>query len=274
LAPGRRRTLLSCLGLAVAVLAAYQGTASHAFVDVDTRAYLTENPWVLRGLSWGGLRWALTTFHACNWHPLTWLSHMLDVELYGLRPAGHHLENVLLHATNACLVFLLLQALTGSFGRSLAVAGFFALHPLHVESVAWIVERKDLLAALFGLSSLLAWTSWTRKGGAFAYLAALAAFAAGLACKPMIVTWPCVLLLLDRWPLDRARLGARRLLVEKLPWFALAIASAVVTVRAQASGGAIRSLDTFPLPARLANAALAYATYLSKTFWPSNLSYP
>ncbi len=271
--PGRRRALLSCLGLAVAVLAVYQGVASHAFVDLDTRAYLTENPRVLRGLSWSGVRWAFTTFHAANWHPLTWLSHMLDVELFGLRPAGHHLENVLLHAANACLVFLLFRSLTGADGRSLTVAAFFALHPLHVESVAWIVERKDLLAALFGLSSLLAWTAWTRRGGAALYLAALASFAAGLLCKPTIVTWPFVLLLLDAWPLERARLGTRRLLAEKLPWFALSIAGSVVTLLAQSAGGAVRSLESLPIGSRLANAILAYGAYLAKTFWPADLSY-
>ena len=271
--PGRRRTLLTCLGLLAAVLLVYQGVASHAFVDLDTRAYLTENPHVLRGLGWSGVRWAFTTFHAANWHPLTWLSHMLDVQLFDLRPAGHHLENVLLHAANACLVFLLFQSLTGAYGRSLAVAAFFALHPLRVESVAWIVERKDLLSALFGLASLLAWTSWTRSGGRARYLAALVSFAAGLLCKPMLVTWPFVLLLLDRWPLARTDLGVRRLVVEKLPWLALSLVSAVVTVLAQSAGGAIRGLESLPIGSRLSNAALAYATYLAKTFWPAGLSY-
>jgi tetratricopeptide (TPR) repeat protein len=268
-----QRTALACLGLVAAVLAVYARVLGHEFVAYDTPAYVTENPWVLRGLSIEGLKWAFTEFHAANWHPLTWLSHMLDVQLFGLRPGWHALENALWHAANACLVLIVLERMTGEFGKSLCVAALFALHPLHVESVAWIVERKDVLSTFFGLACLLAWTGWTRDGSRGDYALAVLFLALGLLAKPMLVTWPFVLLLLDAWPLRRTGLGAKRLVLEKLPFLLLAVLSAVATVRAQEAGGAVQSLENFRLEARLGNVVVAYASYLAKTLWPADLSF-
>ena len=269
----RQGAAWSCLALVVAVFAAYGGFASHEFIAYDTTQYLTRNEWVSRGLGWPGVAWAFTTFHAANWHPLTWLSHMLDVQLFGLRAGPLHFENVAWHAANACLVFLVLSEMTRAPRRSLCVALLFALHPLHVESVAWIVERKDLLCAFFGLACLWFWTRWTRAPRWTSYTAALACSSAGLMCKPMLVTLPCVLLLLDVWPLDRTALGARRLLFEKLPFFLLSLASSAITLLAQSAGGAVRSFAIVPLSPRASNAAVAYATYLARTVWPSHLSF-
>src|SRR5260221_5256540 len=270
---GIARLGLACLGLVAAVSLVYGRVLGHAFVAYDTPAYLTENPWVLRGLSFEGLRWAFTEFHSANWHPLTWISHMLDVQLFGLRPGWHALENVLWHAANACLVLLVLERMTGEFGRSLFVAFLFALHPLHVESVAWIVERKDVLSTFFGLACLLAWVRWTRQGSRGAYALAVLLLALGLLAKPMLVTWPFVLLLLDFWPLRRMDRGAVKLVVEKLPFFLLAVLSAIATVRAQDAGGAVQSLSNFHFSSRLANAVVAYGAYLGKTFWPTDLTF-
>jgi len=262
------RTALARAGLVVAVLLVYGRVVGHAFIAYDTPTYISENPWVLRGLTLDGVRWAFTAHHAANWHPLTWISHMLDVSVLGVRPGAFALENALWHAANACLVLAVLERMTGDFGKSLFVAFLFALHPLHVESVAWIVERKDVLSTFLGLSSLLFWTRWAREGSRSAYALALVAFALGLLAKPMLVTWPCVLLLLDFWPLAR---GWR--LAEKLPFFALSIVSAFVTFHAQSAGGAVQSLGNFAFPARLGNAVVAYATYLAKTFWPTCLAF-
>ncbi|HZJ70542.1 MAG TPA: hypothetical protein VFF36_06375, partial [Planctomycetota bacterium] len=256
------RVALAALGLAAAVFLVFGRVAGHEFVAYDTRPYLTENPWVLRGLSLEGTAWAFTTVHAANWHPLTWLSLMLDVELFGARPGYFALENVAWHAANAALLLAALARLTGAFGRSLFVAALFALHPLHVESVAWVVERKDLLSAFFAFSCLLAWERWTRLERRSDLLLATVCLALGLLAKPMLVTWPCALLLLDLWPLRRTRLGARRLFLEKLPLFVLAAGSAVATLVAQRAGGAVQGLENLPLAARLANAAVAYAAYL------------
>jgi Flp pilus assembly protein TadD len=267
------RVAPAALGLAAAVFLVYGWVAGHELVAYDSRPYLTENPWVLRGLSLEGLRWAFTSAHAANWHPLTWLSLMLDVELFGLAPGLIALENVAWHAANAVLLFLALERMTGAAGRSLFVAALFALHPLHVESVAWIVERKDVLSAFFGLVSLLAWLRWTRGERRRDLALAVFLFALSLLAKPMLVTWPFVLLLLDRWPLRRSSLGARRLVLEKLPFFTLAAGSAVATLLAQRAGGAVQSLANLPLASRLANAALAYAAYLAKTFWPVKLAF-
>ncbi len=272
LRPGPK-TALACLGLVAAIVLAYLRTLGNGFVAYDTPVYLTENPWVLRGLTPDGLRWAVTAVEASNWHPLTWISHMVDVQLFGLRPGWHAFENVLWHAANACLVLLALERLTGAFGRSLFVAALFALHPLHVESVAWIVERKDVLSAFFGLLSVLAWIRWARAGTVGAYAASLLALALGLLAKPMLVTWPFVLLLLDLGPLGRRPLGIGKLVLEKLPFVALAALSSVATVVAQKAGGAVQSLANLPLAARIANALRAYVAYLARTFWPANLAF-
>ena len=222
--------------------------------------------------------------HAANWHPLTWLSHMADVSLFGLNSSGHHATNLALHIANTLLLFLLFRSLTADTGRSAWVAALFAVHPAHVESVAWVAERKDLLCAGFWLATTWSYVCWVRHRGAGRYLLVLLLFAAGLMSKPMIVSLPVVLLLLDDWPLGRLQArgklallrrapdGSPGLILEKVPLFALAAASAVVTFLVQRAGGAIGSLETFPLRARLGNAAVAYVLYLKMLLWPSHLA--
>jgi Flp pilus assembly protein TadD len=247
----------------------------HEFVNYDDDRYVTENPFVRQGLSPASFHWALTATHASNWHPLTWLSHMLDVELYSLEPGGHHLTSVALHAANAVILMWVLVVMTGRFRRSLLVALLFALHPLRVESVAWVAERKDVLAGLFWMLTLLAYGLYARRPGAARYGLVLACFALGLTAKPMLVTLPFVLLLLDVWPLRRTarRAGAiRKCVVEKLPLFALSAASVAITLVAQKGGGAMRASEIWPLGQRLANALIAYVAYLWKTVWPSGLA--
>ncbi|MFN0008010.1 MAG: tetratricopeptide repeat protein, partial [Planctomycetota bacterium] len=264
---------LACLGLAAAVFLVFGRVAWHEFVAYDTRVYITENPWVRQGLTLDGVAWAFTSVHAANWHPLTWISHMVDVDLFGPRPGLHMLENVAWHAANCCLLLMALARMTGTFWRSLLVAALFAVHPLHVESVAWVVERKDVLATFFGFLCLLAWERWTRRERRSDLVLACLFLALGLLAKPMLVTWPCVLLLFDLWPLKRTQLGARRLFLEKLPLFVLAAGSAAVTVIAQRAGGAMQSLENLALGPRIANAGLAYLGYLGKTFWPADLAF-
>ena len=255
--------MLVCAALVAVTLAVYAPVRGLPFLYYDDEQYVSENPEVQGGLSAEGVRWAFTSFHAGNWHPLTWLSHMADVELFGKSAAGPHVENALLHALNACLVFLWLAGLTGSTWRSAAVAALFALHPQRVESVAWIAERKDLLCACFGLLSLIAWTRFAKHGSRAAYAIALACMALGLLAKPMLVSLPLLLLLLDFWPLRR---GVR--IVEKLPFFGLALASSLVTLRAQTD--ALRpDMDLWD---RLTNALVALASQLRLAFWPVDLA--
>jgi tetratricopeptide (TPR) repeat protein len=264
----RSRGFLVSLGLVAAAAAVFGQMRGHDFVSFDDGLYVYQNPMVRKGLSLDGLRWAFTTFYAANWHPLTWLSHMLDVSLFGLDAGSHHLVSLALHAGSAVLLFRLLWTGTGALGRSAAVAALFCLHPLHVESVAWIAERKDLLSTFFGMLSLLAYLEHARRPSAGRYLAALLAFALSLMAKPMLVTLPFVLLLLDWWPLERGRR-----IVEKIPFLLLSAMSAVVTFVAQRQGGAVDTLTASPLRLRLANALVAYLDYLVKTIWPSGLSY-
>ncbi|HWS16155.1 MAG TPA: tetratricopeptide repeat protein [Candidatus Methylomirabilis sp.] len=269
--PGHRFAA-TCLFLALSVLAVYGRTAWHPFITFDDEQYVASNPVVQRGLTADGAAWAFRTTHATNWHPLTWLSHMTDVELFGVDPGAHHLVNVLLHAANAVLLFLALRAMTGAAGRSAFVAALFALHPLHVESVAWIAERKDLLSGMFWILSMWAYAAYAARGGMPRYLLTAGCLALSLLSKPMAVTLPFVFLLLDFWPLRRAgTVPPRRLVLEKVPFLALALASCVVTYAAQKSGGAV---SPFPIPvgARLANAAVSYVAYLGKTFLPVSLS--
>jgi len=268
----RRKTGLSCLGLAVAVFAVFGQIVGHEFFDYDLRPFLTGNAWLQHGLTREGLVRAFTRFDAGIWQPVTWVSYMLEIELFGLRPGPMHLGNVAIHAANAALVFVVLRELTGSAARSLLVAALFALHPQRVEAVAWIVERKGLLCAFFGLLALHFWIGWTRERRRGAYIAALLCFAAGLMSKAMLVTWPFVMLLLDAWPLDRARIGLRQRIVEKLPFLALSILTCVLAYFAQRAGGAVQSLERFSVGARVANVPLAYAAYLRQTLWPSGLS--
>jgi tetratricopeptide (TPR) repeat protein len=280
----RRRWAL-LIGLATA--AVFARAAANGFVSFDDGLYITENTRVLAGLTRAGAQWAFTTFDAANWHPVTWLSHMLDVTLFGLDPAAHHAVGLLLHSLNAVLVFLLLDRMTGATGRAAAAAALFALHPLRVESVAWASERKDLLAALFGLLALLAYVRAARRRSGRALLASLALYAAGLMAKPTIVPLPLLLVLCDVWPLDRFReeaaagrrpggkrpppVSRRGLLVEKLPFLCLAVASGVMTLLAQSAGRATEALRV-PVSERLGNAMVSIVRYLGKTLLPIDLS--
>jgi tetratricopeptide (TPR) repeat protein len=279
-----KRTLVLCLLLVVATLAAYYPVSRNAFVNFDDDHYITGNPHVLAGLNWETVTWAFSNFYEANWHPLTWISHALDCELFGLNPVGPHYENVLWHGLNAALLFLLLQSATGLTWRSLAVAAFFALHPVNVESVAWASERKNLLSLMFLLLAMLAYGGYVKKPSLGRYGLVAAAFACGLMSKPQVITFPFLLLLWDYWPLRRMDLGfeaaggapqpakAPALLLEKVPFFLMSLASAVITVKAQKAGGAIHSAILYPFHLRLENAIVSYSRYVGKAFWPINLS--
>jgi tetratricopeptide (TPR) repeat protein len=259
--------------IAVTILA-YAPIFRCDFVNFDDPNYVTENANVQAGLSIQGVAWAFTTTHASYWHPLTWLSLQLDTQLYGFVPRGYHLTNLLLHTVNSVLLFWVLCRMTGATWPSFLVAALFALHPLHVESVAWVTERKDVLSTLFGLLALAAYVVYTQRPGLGRYLCIILAFTLSLLAKPMLVTLPFVLLLLDYWPLGRwtpsapARVPWRRLLWEKFPLLGLSVASSITIVLAQHGGEALRSLDAFPLAARIENAILAWVIYLGKAFWP------
>ena len=270
-----RKTWVLAALLVAATVAVWWPALDNGFADYDDRTYVTENPAIQGGLNGKSLGWAFTAVHGANWHPLTWITHTIDWSLHGDAARGHHLTNLLLHAANTLLLFWLLAGPTRSTSRSLIVAALFALHPLHVESVAWVAERKDVLSTFFWLLALLAWVRWTRRPNATRYAWVALAMAASLLSKPMAVTLPFTLLMLDVWPLGRAEGGARRLIplvVEKIPLFALSAASAVVTLWAQGSAGAVKTLSTFAFPVRLANAAVAYVAYLGKAVLPVNLA--
>jgi Flp pilus assembly protein TadD len=354
----RRRVILICTLLSVATLAAYWPVLHHEFVNIDDLPYLVQNPHVHSGLSWENIGWAFTTGYAANWHPLTWMSHMLDCQIFGLDPRGHHLTSLLFHTANTVLLFLLLRRLTGALWRSVFVAALFALHPLHVESVAWVAERKDVLSGFFFMLTLLAYAGYVsridpppsdfsaarRRGSGgpgsgdrqtsspprlvadrqvgegrgegkgegnpanrgqtrkatLLYALTLALFAMGLMSKPMLVTLPFVLLLLDYWPFERfnapafprfnvltfqrsndpkeqrfngsANASALRLFREKLPFFALSILSCIVTVLVQRHGGAVATMAHVPLDHRIANALVSCVAYILKMAWPADLA--
>jgi protein O-mannosyl-transferase len=305
-----RREAIICLGLAAITVALFWPVNRHDFINFDDRDYVTENPTVRAGITWPGVRWAFGGSHASNWHPLTWLSHMLDCQVFGLKPGAHHLVSLGFHIASTLLLFLALNQMTRAAWRSALVAALFAWHPLRVESVAWVAERKDVLSAFFFMLTLWAYGRYgavqslkskvqSREAGAVSqhaesrspqhatrttqhttrfYLLALFFFALGLLCKPMLVTLPFVLLLLDYWPLRRFELKTLDfrlktlvpLLREKAPFFALALAVGIVTLLAQQA--AAQSLEQWPLGSRLANALAAYSAYLGKMVWPRNLS--
>jgi len=271
--PARTAPLLIALGLSLLVLAVYLQTGSHGFITLDDGEYVYRNVHVRNGLSPSGVRWAFTAFHSANWHPVTWLSHMTDVSLFGLAPGWHHRVNVLVHLANTVLLFLVLWRMTGGLWQSAFAAALFAVHPLHVESVAWISERKDVLSTLFWILTMGAYLRYVRKPGVWRYLLVAALFALGLMSKPMLVTLPLVLLLLDGWPLGRlSREVAARRVLEKVPLLALSGASCVVTVLAQGSGKAVAPLKAASWAFRLSNAVVSYATYLWQAVWPASLS--
>lgn len=270
---------LVCLLLVAAVLAAYAPVLDADFVNYDDQAYVTENRHVNTGLGSDNLAWALVAFEAGNWHPLTWLSHQADCQAFGLRPRGHHATSLALHALASVLAFLALRRLTGASLPSALVAGLFALHPLNVESVAWVSERKNVLSTVFFFLTLWAYAAHARRPSRGRYLLVAAFLALGLLAKPMLVTLPCVLLLLDVWPLGRLRPGSagaparlRNLALEKLPLLGLSLASSLLTVAAQRAGGAVTSLEAIPLSSRLGNAVVSYLGYLGKAFWPVRLA--
>ena len=280
----QKRNVIVCLLLAVVTLALYNPVNRHPFVNYDDDRYVTENPHVRQGLTANTITWALTSTEQANWHPLTWMSHALDYSLYRLNPAGHHFTSILLHVVNVILLFLLLMWSTERFGPSLFVAALFAIHPINVESVAWVAERKNVLCTTFFLLSLWAYGWYARKPNWKRYVPVVALFAAGLASKPMVITLPFVLLLLDYWPMARARgTNAKanqmqptspwsRLVLEKLPLFVLSAGSAVITMQAQQSGGAIRTVAEFSFGVRIATAIYAYSMYLWKMVWPARLA--
>jgi Tfp pilus assembly protein PilF len=315
--PTRKQlSAIICLTLALVTATLYWPVMQHQFINIDDDQYITNNPHIQAGLTWPGLAWAFRTGYAANWHPLTWISHMLDCQLFGLNPAGHHLTNLLFHIANTLLLFLWLKQLTGALWRSALVAALFAWHPLHVESVAWAAERKDVLSAFFWMLTLIAYTRFaleskvqSPKSKVF-YGLSLLAFACGLMSKPMVVTLPFVLLLLDFWPLERfsgfTRLrgasarqefqvsssekpstpinheqalnpqhsteSAARLIFEKLPFFALALAGSIVTYQVQKTAGAVWSAAAVSPYSHVGNALLSYLRYLSKCFWPVDLA--
>ena len=271
---------LTALLLVLVTIALYWPATQYDFVSVDDPNFVTENPHIQDGLNWEGVKWAFcNTGQASTWAPLLWLSHLLAWQLFGPDAWGHHLINVLLHAANTALVFLIFRQMTGAAWRSLILAALFGLHPLRVESVVWVTERKDVLSTLFWMLTLWAYVKHVEDGRApnsnsnMWYGAALAMFVLGLMSKAMLVTLPCVLLLLDYWPLERFKSGrAWQLVVEKFPFFALAALACVVTFMVQKHGGAVASVENLSLGARSGNALISYCRYLEKMFWPTNLA--
>jgi tetratricopeptide (TPR) repeat protein len=263
--------------LTLATLAIYAQTATHGYVAYDDDQYVYQNHWVKAGLTAANVAWAFITFFYANWHPLTWISYMLEFSLFGENPGAQHLVNAALHLASALLLFFALARMTRQPWRGALVAAIFAVHPLHVESVAWISERKDVLSTFFEMLALLLYVRYVAKPGVKSYLPVAAAFALSLLAKPMTVTFPFVLMLLDYWPLRRIewplRFGPiRRLFAEKTPLLAMAAAASVLTFMAQRGFGAMVSLTREPLPERIANAPVAYVDYMGRTFWPVDLA--
>lgn len=290
LPPEAKRTVRwLALALAVATVAAFAGVFNCDFVNFDDDHYVYRNRIVQGGFSWSFLRWALTAVDVFNWHPLTWLSLGVDYELFGLDPRGYHATNLALHVANSVFLLWLLARMTGSVPRSACVAAFFALHPLHVESVAWVAERRDVLSTFFWLATMAFYDRYCRQPGWWRYGAVFVTFALGLMAKPMLVTLPFVLLLLDYWPIRRWKPAGNSpsngvepssaptrsfawLIAEKVPLFALSVASCAITYLAQEWGGAIRTDDEYALAGRLLNVPLNYLTYLRRLAWPANLA--
>jgi hypothetical protein len=283
-----RLIVVLCVLLAATTITLYSPVGGHSFISWDDQDYVTANPHIQAGLIWSTIKWASTATYASNWHPLTWLSHAIDFQLFALNPSGHHWMNLLIHALNAVLLFLVLAWITRRIAPSLMVAALFALHPLNVESVAWVAERKNVLSTFFFILAIAAYAWYSRKPDWRRYALVAALFAAGLMAKPMVITLPFVLLLLDYWPLDRLQSqgssgppptsqNSRQsrfslLFLEKLPLFVLSAASAWITIVAQRSGHAVRTLQQSSLSLRIENAIVSYALYAWKTFWPAHLA--
>ena len=276
--------MLICCLLAALTFVVYSRALRNGFIDYDDRAYITENSHVRAGLTLDTVRWAFSTYTAGNWHPLTWISHAMDVQLFGLQPAGHHFVSILFHALNTVLLFLLLWKATGYRGRSFVVAALFAVHPLNVECIAWAAERKSVLSALFFFLAIGAYGWYAKRPSVVRYIGCAALFALGLLAKPMAITLPCVLLLLDYWPLQRVEsltspapgpaIPQKKLIslaLEKIPLLLLCAASAVTTLIAQSRAQAVLPLTNVPLISRVENAICSYFLYLVKAWWPVNL---
>jgi tetratricopeptide (TPR) repeat protein len=274
----KRFIVLLCMALFVVTIYVYLPAGSHQFIGFDDDVYVTKNPNVLRGITGKNVIWAFGSVDAGNWHPVTWLSHMADVQLYGLDPRWHHLTSVVVHALSATLLMLLLCRLTGSLWQGAFIAALFALHPLHVESVAWVAERKDVLSAFFGFLTLLLYSEYRVRRNPVLYEFALYSFILGLMSKPMLVTLPLVMLLMDLYPLDRSRqevrdcTGFAALVKENIYFFACALMSCAVTVYAQHSGGAVVGFNAMPFQPRVENAVVAYMKYIGKTLYPHDLA--
>jgi len=271
-APGTR--VLAVALLAAATLLAFAPVLTSGFIGYDDDIYLTANPHVQRGVDAAGLRFALTSFYAANWHPVTWLSHMLDWSVFGVKPAGHHAASLAIHLAAVLALFVAFERLTGAAGRSAVASALFAVHPLHVETVAWLAERKDLLCAVFWFLAIAAYARWREARGPGRYLAVVGFAALAMMSKPMAVTLPVTLLLVDVWPLGRDLRGAGLVAAvrEKAPLFAMSCASAVLTVLAQRSWHSMATVEACPLDQRLGNAAVASVTYLVKMLWPVKLA--
>ncbi|MBC8393806.1 MAG: tetratricopeptide repeat protein, partial [Deltaproteobacteria bacterium] len=277
--------ILVCLFLVIAILTVYWQVQNYDFVNYDDDHYVYENRHVQEGLTLKSVTWAFTTIHVSNWHPLTWLSHMLDYQLYGMNPGRHHLTNLFLHIANTLLLFFVFRKMTGGLWQSAFIAALFALHPLHVESVAWVSERKDVLSTFFWMLTMWSYLWYVGHLLVYRYILVVLFFALGLMSKPMLVTLPFVLLLLDFYPLNRfkfqpsdgsansqQRSNTLRLILEKIPLFVLVAMSSAITFYAQKHGGAVKSLDFFPLKARVANALVSYVKYIGKMVYPSKLA--
>ena len=271
--------------LAAIVLALYWPVTSYEFIALDDNMYVVENSDIQKGFSLQGISWAMTTLYTTNWHPLTWLSLMVDYEFYGLNAAGYHFSSLLLHILNTLLLFLVLRRITGETGKCLTVAALFGVHPLNIESVTWIAERKNLLSTFFWILTVFAYVRYVERQRWLRYLQALFLFVLGLMAKPMLVTLPLILLLLDYWPLRRftevnrnftenlpesaiGRSTLPGLLKEKIPFFFFSLLSVLITLYAAKIGGAIKSITDFPLSGRVGNALIAYISYLEKMIWP------
>lgn len=287
------RDFIVILLLSLLVLVIYWQATDFEFILFDDRRYIFENAVVLSGLNWDSIKWAFTTFHMANWHPLTWLTHLADVSLFGLNAGAHHATNVVFHIINTILAFIVFKKFTGSIWKSAIVAALFASHPAHIESVAWVAERKDVLSTMFWLLTMFAYLKFVKdetpgepgenlssKSSLFRipaskyYLLTLLLFALGLMAKPMLVTLPFVLILMDFWALERLKnfKDIIPLAIEKLPLFALSIASGIITILAQRSGGAVQTLEMLPFSTRFQNAIISYAKYIVMLFYPVNLS--
>lgn len=280
---GKSLNIILCILLAGVTVAIYSPVFGNSFVVYDDQGYVTGNSHIQQGLAWSTVKWAFTTTQEENWHPLTWLSHALDYQLFALNPAGHHLDSLVIHVLNAVLLFLVLAWATKRVGPSLLVAALFALHPINVESVAWVAQRKNVLSTFFFLLAITAYVWYARRPDWQRYVLVAALFAAGLMAKPSVITLPFVLLLLDYWPLGRMAVGTpsvtaepqfavSRLLLEKIPLLVFSAASALITIKAQRSGIVAHSVFRFSLTARIENAVVSYGLYLWKMLWPARLA--